>query len=133
MIVVDTNIIAYFFIPGENTQLAKTLLKKDSKWVSPILWRSEFRNILALYIRKNYLSLSEAKLLIEEAERLMSGSEFHINSNKVLDLANRSQCSAYDCEFVALAMDLNLPLITSDKQLIREFPEIVFPLKYYIG
>lgn len=46
MIVVDTNIIVYLMVPGENTESAKLLLIKDSMWVAPVWWRSEFRNVL---------------------------------------------------------------------------------------
>jgi len=32
--------------------------------------------------------------------------------------------SSYDCEFVSLAKEAGLPLITEDKKILREFPEI---------
>ena len=51
MIVVDTNVIAYLFLPGEYTPLAERLLQKDPDWVAPVLWRSELRNVFALYVR----------------------------------------------------------------------------------
>jgi len=31
-------------------------------------------------------------------------------------------CSAYDCEFVALAMKLDAKFVTMDKKLLRAFP-----------
>jgi predicted nucleic acid-binding protein len=52
MIVVDTNVLAYLYLPGEYTAAAETLLEQDSDWAEPILWRSEFRNILARYLRR---------------------------------------------------------------------------------
>ena len=48
MIVVDTNIVAYLYLPGEHTAAVERLLERDPEWAAPILWRSEFRNILAL-------------------------------------------------------------------------------------
>jgi predicted nucleic acid-binding protein len=42
----------------------------------------------------------------------------------VLELASRSGCSAYDCEFVALAQDLEVPLVTNDRQILKAFPTI---------
>ena len=59
MIVVDTNVIAYLFINGDQTEKAKSLLLYDAEWIAPFLWRSEFRNILALYIRKNILVMKK--------------------------------------------------------------------------
>ena len=64
MIVVDTNVIAYLFLKGEYNQNAEKLLKSDSDWSVPILWRSELRSILTLYLRKN-LIISKILLLFK--------------------------------------------------------------------
>ena len=64
MIVADTNSIAYFWIKGSYTKFAEKLLKKDSDWLVPFLWRSEFRNALVSCIRKNLLSLENANKLM---------------------------------------------------------------------
>lgn len=124
MIVVDTNVIAYLFIHGEHTRKSQALLGYDPQWISPLLWRSEFRNILAYYIRHDNLKLKDAQLLMHEAERLMNGNEYELNSNEILNLVSKSNCSAYDCEFVALAMKFNLTLFTSHKKILSEFPSI---------
>lgn len=129
MIVVDTNIIAHLIINEEYFEAAKELLRKDSQWIAPYLWRSEFQNILATYLRNEYYTLEEALSLMHTAMELMRGNEYQIVSTDVLRLAADSGCSAYDCEFVALAHDLGVPLYTSDKQLIRAFPDIVIPFK----
>jgi predicted nucleic acid-binding protein len=127
--VVDTNVIAYLFIEGDHTKHAKNLLKQDSDWHAPLLWRSEFRNVLSLYIRLGHLTLKDSLRLMEEAEQLMMGKEYNINSSQILTLAATSECSAYDCEFIALARELDTKLITTDKKVLREFPESTFSLK----
>lgn len=53
----------------------------------------------------------------------MKEREFHVNSVRVYDLANKSDCSSYDCEFISLAEELDIKLITMDKQILRSFPE----------
>ena len=53
----------------------------------------------------------------------MKEREFHVNSVQVYNLADKSDCSSYDCEFVSLAEDLELKLITMDKKILRSFPE----------
>jgi len=123
MIVVDTNVIAYLFLKGDQTEQSKSLFLFDSEWIAPLLWRSEFRNILALYLRKKYLAIEDAWLIMAEAENLMSENEYAVNSKEILELVNESNCSAYDCEFVALAKRLNLKLFTSDKKILEEFPQ----------
>ena len=49
MIVVDTNVISYLLLPTPMTAAAEGLYQYDSEWSAPLLWRSELRNVLALY------------------------------------------------------------------------------------
>ena len=125
---VDTNVIAYLLIKGKYTDKAKNLLKDDPEWVAPQLWRSEFRNVLATYVRNNYFDLSQALFLAKKAEELMQDGEYKVQSKDVLELAEESGRSAYDCEYVALANDLGVKLITTDKQLIKTFPDVAINL-----
>jgi len=133
MIVVDTNVIVYLYLSNERSEQAERLLKKDSEWVAPLLWRSELRNVLALYIRKEILSVKEAQQVMEEAIVLMDGKEYEVVSFQVLELVSKSTCSAYDCEFVALAQDLGVKLVTVDKKILREFPKIAVSLNEYVS
>lgn len=123
MIVVDSNVLAYLYLPGEYTAAAETLLEQDSDWAAPILWRSEFRNILAGYMRRKAITIEQATSLQQEAESLLEGAEFEVESSAVLELVQDSDCSAYDCEFIALAMKLDTKLVTMDKKLLRAFPK----------
>jgi predicted nucleic acid-binding protein len=129
MIVVDTNVVAYLLIGGRKTELARLALKKDPIWVAPVLWRSEFRNVLAHYLRQGTLSSNNASRLMRMAELLFQGREYDVDSKGILELVKSSGCSAYDCEFVSLAKELEVPLITTDRQILREFPDIVVSLK----
>jgi predicted nucleic acid-binding protein len=122
MIVVDSNVLAYLYLPGDFTAEAEKLLEREPDWAAPVLWRSEFRNILAGYVRRKTLSFEQACSLQAEAESLLAGSEFEVDSRVVLELVRDSDCSAYDCEFIALAMKLDAKLVTEDKKLLRAFP-----------
>lgn len=121
MIVVDTYVLAYFYLPGEHTAVAEALFQKEADWAAPILWRSEFRNILAGYLRRKTISFAQAVSLQSEAESLLAGNEFEVESRTVLGLVLGSDCSAYDCEFIALAIKLDTRLVTMDKKLLRAF------------
>lgn len=134
MIVVDTSIIGYLYLTSEHSPLAEQVLIKDSLWSAPLLWRSELRNVLALYIRKELLSLPEAQQVMEEATRLMHDREYEVTSHQILDLVATSTCSAYDCEFIALSRDLEIPLITTDKHILNQFPDIaISPERFVAG
>ena len=128
MIVVDSNVLAYLYLPSEYTDAAEVLLENDPNWAAPVLWRSEFRNILAGYLRRKSLTFQQACELQREAEDLMRGAEYEVDSLGVLELVRDSECSAYDCEFVALAMKLGTKLITMDGKLLRSFPGIAVAL-----
>lgn len=132
MIVADTNIISYLFLPTNYSEKASRLFQIDADWAAPELWRSEFRNVLALYIRQNMLSLTEALAFQDEAESLMADREFSLPSVAVMNLVANSTCSAYDCEFVALARQLSVKLVTQDKKLLREFPETAVSLDEFL-
>jgi predicted nucleic acid-binding protein len=124
VIVVDTNLLVYLYVEGQRTREAEAVLSRDPTWSAPLLWRSEFRNTLAQLVRRRSLALDDALQIAHEAERTMTGREYSVVSADVLQLSARSGCSAYDCEFVALARDLALPLVTADGGLLRAFPDI---------
>jgi predicted nucleic acid-binding protein len=122
VIVVDTNVLVYLLLPGERTEQAERVLRREPVWAAPLLWRSEFRNVLAVYMRQGRLSLDQALQLMDNAEILLQGREYTVSSARVLSLVTGTRCSAYDAEFVALAQELGLPLVTSDARLLVEFP-----------
>jgi predicted nucleic acid-binding protein len=124
MIVVDVNALAYLWIPGEMTALAERALARDPHWVAPVLWRSEFRSVLAGCLRGGKLGFEAASRCLDGAEAQMAGSEFTVPSALVMRKVADSTCSAYDCECVALADDLEVPLVTSDKQVLAQFPRL---------
>ena len=128
MIVVDTNVLAYLYLPSEHTRRAEALLRHDPEWAAPLLWRSELRNVLSGYMRRKVLSFEAARSIQFEAEGLMAGHEYEVDSQSVLELARDSDCSAYDCEFVALAMRLGVRLVTMDSKLLKAFPGNTTPL-----
>lgn len=132
MIVADTNTIAYLYLPTAQTDNVVSLLHKDPHWVAPLLWRSEFRNVLALFVRKGIIDLSTAIAMQSQAEQQLAENEYSVNSTDVLSLTSESGCSAYDCEFISLAKSLHLKLITSDKKLIQMFPEIAMTVGDYL-
>ena len=123
-VVVDTNVIAYYWLPGVHTENAVALRRRTDDWFVPRLWRSEFRNVLARYLRARIIGLDQARALIRSAEAELADCEREVDSAAVMDLVAASSCSAYDCEFVALARQMGVPLVTEDAGLLRALPDV---------
>jgi predicted nucleic acid-binding protein len=123
MIVADANLLAYLWIPGPFSSTAVNCLQRDADWMVPTLWRSELRSILVQYLRKKLMDLPTAIRIIREAEKMLQGSEHRVPSEEILDLALQSSSSAYDCEYVVLARQLGVKLVTNDARILKNFPD----------
>lgn len=132
MIVVDTNVIAALYLPTGQSAAAEQALQKDPVWAAPMLWRSEFRNVLVALLRREVLSLEDAIEMVSEAEQLMREREYAVPSDDVLSLSNASGCTAYDCEFVSLARWARTSLVTLDQAVLRAFPEVSVSLARFV-
>jgi predicted nucleic acid-binding protein len=131
VIVVDSNVICYYALPGARTAVADRLRARDPEWCVPPLWRSEFRNVVVGQIRRGALDLAAAQELVALTEAMLRDSEFAVDSSAVLARAAESGCTAYDCEYIVIAEDLGVPLVTHDKQLLAAFPDrAVAPEQY---
>ena len=130
MIVADTNLIVYLFITGDQTSLAQEVLAKDPYWIVPPLWQSEFRNVLAGYIRRGMV-LSRAQEIMTNGMVTLENRQVIPSPEKILELISKSDCTAYDCEFIALAQQLDVLLVTADKQLLTRFPDSAMSLEEF--
>jgi len=124
LIVVDTNVLAYLLLRGPRTEQAEVLRRHHRQWAAPPLWRSEFRNVLTGYLRRDLLPFPKALVLMLEAEEILSVHEEKVSTEHVLQLVSSSRCSAYDCEFVAVAQHLSVLLITEDRAILTAFPDV---------
>lgn len=132
MIVVDTNVIAALILPtNEQTDAAITLLSLDREWAAPVLWRSEFTNILTTGVRNRWFDLAQALEAFEAADEVIGDNQFVLPADEVLKLAVASGCTGYDSEFALLARDLSVPLVTLDQGLLKAFPELAVSLEEY--
>lgn len=133
MIVVDSNVVAYCWIRGMRTEVAQRVRVRDPEWHVPILWRSEVRSALAGFVWRGTLEADGAAAIMAAAESALSGREHLVASRAVLELAERSRLSAYDCEFVALAQSLAVPLVTEDSALLKAFPEVALDMEGFLA
>ena len=88
-------------------------------------------NVLAFHLRRSALSLDQALEIMTDAETLLRGREYSLPSEPIMRLVAGSDCSAYDCEFVALARELGVSLVTSDEKVLGAFGETaVSPVRF---
>ncbi len=132
MIVADTSLIACLAIRNEGAELASAVCAADPVWAAPVLWRSEFRHALLKYVHGDGMTLNEAMRVLQLAEEIVGGREYQVSSDRVLALAARSRCTGYDCEFVALAQDLGVPLVTADPQILKAFPRTAVSMEKFV-
>lgn len=124
MIVVDANIIAYLLIRGEHSESVDELQKSDEVWIAPGLWLDEFLNILCTYERNKQLTAQQSVSILQDALILMDGNSYDLPPERVLSVARRTGCSAYDSQYIALAEDLGTMLYTFDKRILRACKEL---------
>lgn len=131
MIIADTSLIACLAVRNENAELAAAVCEADPVWSAPVLWRSEFRQALVKYVQRDGMSLDEAMRALQLAEEIVGGREYQVSSEQVLELAARSKCTGYECEYVALALDLGVPLVTADRQILKAFPRTAVSMERF--
>lgn len=122
MIVVDVNVVAYYFIEGEKTAPARDLMRRDADWRLPALWRHEYLNVLATYARQGGAGIEEVRNLWRLALELLAPREQPADAESSLALAIEHKISAYDAQYVVLAQRLGAVFVTEDRRLVRSFP-----------
>lgn len=128
MIVADTNLVAYLLIEGPKTELARLAWSRDSQWMMPNLWRSEFLNVLVTSCRAGVLTPDLAHDTWHRALTLFAANEVAVTGDDVLDVAERHQVSGYDAQFVVVAIKLDVHMVTADRRLLAACPNVVIPL-----
>ena len=133
MIVVDTNVIHYCWVRGQNTEIAQAVWQKDPEWHAPILWRSELRNVLTAYLRRGLLTRAQIVGILSIADRALAEREHILPDDLVLDVVASSALTAYGAEFVALATALSVPLVTADKGVLKAFPDRALTMETFLS
>jgi len=124
MIAVDTNVVCYLLIRGDHSEVAQRLFDTDSDWVAPRLLFDELLNVLATYERKSLLAAPQVIEIVQDALDLIGDSLYELPPERVLAVARRTGLSGYDSQFVAIAEDLGVPLLTWDQQIVERCPAV---------
>lgn len=133
MIVVDVNVVAYYFIEGKKTALARDLMRRDPDWRLPALWRHEYLNVLATYARQGGATLEEARTLWRRALEILGPREEPGGAEAALAIAIEHPVSTCDGQYVALAHRLQTNFVTEDRRLLKAFPSIARTMQAFIA
>lgn len=133
MIVVDVNVVAYFLIEGDKTMSARALLRRDADWRLPNLWRHEYLNVLATFVRKGGATITEAQSLWRRGVELFGAREQSVDMESALVLATENRISAYDAQYIALAQKLQTICVTEDQRLLKTFPALTRTMQAFVA
>jgi predicted nucleic acid-binding protein len=127
VLVIDTNILAYLLIEGDQTKNAQALFARDADWRSDAFLLIEFSNILVTYRRVGSLTADQAEGLLAEGEKLIRGL-VNVPHSRALQTADQFGVAVYDARFLAAAQMLNSRLVTEDAKLRAAAPAITMSL-----
>jgi predicted nucleic acid-binding protein len=125
-VVVDTNVVAYYLLGTEPFVEEVRQFWRSVKDVSaPAHWEAELANAIWMAVRMGVLSAEEGHRKLDMAARL--GIESVTNRSlwqPALTRGLSSGVAVYDTLFIELAVQRSLRLVTFDKIVLKNFPEI---------
>jgi predicted nucleic acid-binding protein len=124
VLIVDTNVVAYLLIEGDYTVAARSLHRRDDDWRSEAFIMVEFTNVLTASIAARRMDLVLAQQFLADAASLLRGRLASIPHDSVLSLAVQYRVTAYDARFLAVAEQLDTPLVTEDVKLRAAAPKL---------
>ena len=120
MIVADTNLIVYLFVPGPHTAAASESFKRDPEWVVPPVYAYELLNVMSTHVRTGRLDAQKAMEVVQQATRTVQVRP-DPNREDVLKASVSAGVGSYDCEFVVLARSLGTRVVTADAKMLKSF------------
>lgn len=127
MIVVDVSVLFGFVVNRDDYHaLAVAARERDSDWQAPRLYRSEFRSIATGHLRRGE---PLANVLAALANAQVAVSAHEVSDQEVFAVVQESSLSAYDAEYVALARRLGVALVTTDRQILEQYPNVAVRLQ----
>jgi predicted nucleic acid-binding protein len=124
MLVIDTNIIAPLYVRSARTDAVMKLFAQDQMWRTEPLALIELSNVLITYERAHYITAATARDCLDRAAAFLQPNLFRVSHQAALATALRYGVTADDARFLALAQQLNIPLVTEDAKLRGAAPKL---------
>ncbi len=117
--VVDASVTLAWCFEDEQDDVSERALDllRTREAMVPAIWIFEIVNGLVTAERRGRLRASEADLLLQRLLDLPIRVDFETVPSHLLDVARTSKLSAYDAAYLELALRLDVPLASNDRQL----------------
>jgi predicted nucleic acid-binding protein len=117
--IVDVSVAAAWVLPDENSEAAEILLRRLPGATAPVpsLFWHEARSVVQTAERRGCIASGEAVAAMARLRRLPLEDAGSGTDGTVLTLAASHGLSAYDAAYLALAVEVSLPLATLDRKL----------------
>ncbi|MFH1039162.1 MAG: type II toxin-antitoxin system VapC family toxin [PVC group bacterium] len=133
MIVVDANTIIYLVRDTSFTPLAREVYAADPHWVAPPLWKPEVLNGLLREVKAGHIALEAAIEAANMASRVLLDRIQDCAPALILQTAEEAGLTAYDAYYVALARSLGIVLVTEDRRIKKNCPDVARSMKAFLG
>jgi len=130
-LVVDASVIAAAFFPEKHTEAARTLLLSENNLCAPDLIYAEVANVIWKRHGRGEIDRDEAiGLLTDVLELPLEITPSEQLATAALELALRTGRTAYDCLYVALAVQKKTTVVSDDRRLVNALAD--GPLKDHV-
>lgn len=132
-LVIDCSVLLTWFLPDEANEATRPIFNRltASGAHAPVLLRYEITNVLVNAERRRRISAAFRAGVLVDFQQLPIRYEVPVHRDamdRVADLAATHRLTGYDASYLALALDLGLPLATFDKEIIAAARSLSVPL-----
>ena len=118
--ILDASVAVAWVVAKQATAYSRgiRLRAKREPYHAPALWRLEVVNVISVLARRGSLSAEAGRNAIDILDRLQPViHESTPAMTELFDLAQRYNLTAYDASYLALALELKLPVACLDGKL----------------
>lgn len=118
--ILDASVAVAWVVARQATTYSRTIRSRAKRepYHAPALWRVEVVNVINALVRRQSLSAEAGRTATDILGRLQPViHEPALALTDLYGLAQRYDLSAYDASYLALALELKLPLACTDNKL----------------
>ncbi len=124
--VLDASIVLTWCFPDEHADKAQyplSLLQQEGEAVATSFWPVEVLNALLMGERRQRITQPLIQAFLTDLQKLpVHLDPSFADTTKVEELVRQYRLTAYDAAYLELAMRLNIPLATLDRELLLAAP-----------